>query len=585
MNRKQFSLIVLTALIFTLVPTMALAAPPEQADGKIYTVQKNDWLSKLAEKEYGDPLAYTAIVYHNNLQVKENPDLAYVDNPNRIEVGWSIFLPSAEEATAYLQQDVASLGGVPVIILDGEPNDLSPIMGQSRVTYTVLDEVNCFLARYDESLNVIPMAATSWDFVDDTTVKFNLRPGITFHNGEELTADDVKFSIEAHLDPAQGSGTRARLEAIDNVEVIDKYTAIVHLKEPYAPLIDVLIDRVPILPQSVYSTPGAAKDEPVGCGPFKFNEWRRNSYVLLDKNPDYWELGLPKSDGLKFVFLADYNAAKASLLSEESDVLLMLNLVDMPAMAREPGIVLDAAPLMGYWYVGMNVEREPFTDQRVREAVKLVLDRGPFIDSVLAGHGAPAIIPIPVGSPFYVPEVEYARDVTQAKLLLAEAGYPDGFEVDLTVPKTAEEEPMGVVLQSQLAEIGITANLEVLEVPAFIERIFTNRDFAMQICGDTAGPDPAALLNTYYMSTSPTNIQNYNNPKVDEALTKAAATFDMAERQKYYAEALEMAVTDAPMVWIARGERVSAYWDYLDGFVNLPTLRYEFWNLMFVQEK
>jgi peptide/nickel transport system substrate-binding protein len=496
-----------------------------------------------------------------------------------------VALVPATGLAAQPPQQEAGMGGVPVIILDGEPNDLSPITGQSRVTYTVLDEVNCFLARYDEDLNIIPSAATSWDFVDDKTVKFNLQSGIKFHNGEEMTADDVKFSIEAHLDPAQGSGIRAMLAAVDKVEVVDKTTAVVHLKEPYAPLIDVLIDRVPILPRSVYDTPGAARDEPVGCGPFKFKEWRKNSYILLDKNPDYWVAGLPKADGLKYVFLADYNAAKASLLSKESDVLLMLNLVDIPAMSQEPGIVIDAVPLMGFWWIGMNMEREPFTDQRVREAVKLAIERQQFVDSVLAGHGAPAIVPVPKTSPFYPPEVEYAQDVAKAKQLLADAGYADGLTFALTVPKTAEEEPMGVVLQSQLAAIGVTAELEVLEVPAFIERIFTNRDFAMHICGDTAGPDPASLLNRYYMSTSPTNIHNYKNPKVDEALTKAAATFDMAERKKYYAEALQMVVADSPMVWIARGERVSAYWDYLEGFVNLPTLRYEFWNLHFVKEK
>jgi peptide/nickel transport system substrate-binding protein len=483
------------------------------------------------------------------------------------------------------KEDETNLGGVPVIILDGEPNDLSPIMGQSRVTYTVLDEVNCFLARYDEDLNIIPSAATSWDFVDDKTVQFHLQQGIKFHNGEEMTADDVKFSIEAHLDAAQGSTIRARLEAVDNVEAVDDYTAVVHLKAPYAPLLDVLIDRVPILPRSVYSAPGSAKDAPIGCGPFKFKEWQKNSYILLEKNSDYWVPGLPKSDGLKFVFLGDYNAAKASLLSKESDVLLMLNLVDIPAMSSETGIVVDAVPLMGFWWIGMNMEREPFTDQRVREAVRLAIDRQPFIDSVLAGRGTPAIIPVPQNSPFYVPEVEYKQDVEKAKQLLADAGYPDGLSFTLTVPKTAEEEPMGVVLQSQLANIGMTVELEVLEVPAFIERIFTNQDYAMHICGDTAGPDPASLLNTYYLSTSPTNIHNYNNPKVDEALNKASATFDQQQRQKLYAEALQMAVSDAPMVWIARAERVSAYWDYLDGFVNMPTLRYELWNLRFVKEK
>jgi len=491
----------------------------------------------------------------------------------------------APAAPAATQAPAAGLGGVPVIILDGEPSDLSPMMGQSRVTFTVLDEVNCFIARYDQQLKVIPSAASSWDVVDNKTMRINLKHGIKFHNGQEVTADDFKFSIEAQTKPEYGGTIAARLAAVDSVEVVDKYTAVIHLKEAYAPLLDVLIDRVPILPQSVYATPGAAKTQPVGCGPFKFKEWRKNSYITLDKNPDYFEPGLPKTDGLKFVFLPDYGAAKASLLSKESDVLLMGNLVDTPAMQAQSGIKVSAAPLLGYEWLGMNVTKAPFTDVRVRQAVKLAIDRQPIVDATTAGQGKPAFIPIPKTSPFYVPEVEYQPDIAKAKQLLTDAGFPNGFSVKVTVPQTAEEQPIGVVIQSQLKAVGINVDLEVLDVPAFIQRVFTNKDFAMDICGDTAGPDPAALLGSYYLSTSPTNIHNYKNAQMDDMLNKASSTFDLAERQKDYAAALKIAVDESPMVWLTQGTRVSSYQDYLSGFVNLPTLRYEFWNLQFVKPK
>ncbi len=474
---------------------------------------------------------------------------------------------------------------VPVIVLDGEPNNLDPIMSTSRVTFTVLDQVNGFLARYDEDFNVVPALAESWEYIDDTSLRFHLRQGVKFHNGEEMTAEDVKFSIEAHLDPAQGSTIRARLEAVDHVEVEDASTVVVRLKEPYAPLLDVLIDRVPILPRSVYSTPGAAKDAPVGCGPFKFDEWRKNSFIRLSKFEEYWEEGYPKTDGLQFLFLAEYNAAKSSLLSKQSDALLMLNLADVPAMEAQQGIVVDSVLLLGFWWVGLNVEREPFTDVRVRQAVKLAINRQEYLDYALAGRGAPAIVPIPKNSPFYSPELEYEQNIDQAKQLLAEAGYADGLKITLTVPKTPEEEPMGVVLQSQLKQLGIEAELEVLEVPAFIERIFTNKDYTAMVCGATAGPDPAALLNTYYLSDSPNNVQNYKNEQVDELLRQASAVTDTAQRQELYKQALTIAVDEAPMVWIAQAERTSAYWDYLSDFINLPTLRYEFWKLSFNRPK
>jgi peptide/nickel transport system substrate-binding protein len=493
--------------------------------------------------------------------------------------------PIAAALGAAPAEVAAQAAGVPVIVLDGEPNNLNPLISASRVTFTVLDEVNGFLARYDKDFNISPALASSWDTVDDTTVRFHLRQGVKFHNGAEMTADDVKFSIEAHLDPAQGSAIRARLQAVDHVDAEDPYTATVHLKEPYAPLLDVLIDRVPILPRSVYATAGAAKEAPVGCGPFKFGEWAKNSHIQLSKFADYWEPGLPKTDGLTYLFLPEYNAAKSSLLSKQSDVLLQLSPADLPAMKQQSGIVVSGVLLFGFWWVGMNVQQEPFTDKRVRQAIKYVLNRQAFLDYALGGRGAPAVVPIPKNSPFYSPELEYASDATKARQLLADAGHGSGLSLKLTVPKTPEEEPMGVVLQSQLKDIGVNVDLEVLEVPAFIERIFTNKDFQFMIVGDTAGPDPASLLNSYYMSDSPNNIQHYSNPQVDQLLKQATAITDTSQRKDLYKQALTIALDDAPMVWIAEGERNSAYWDYLDGFVNLPTLRYEFWKLSFTRSK
>jgi peptide/nickel transport system substrate-binding protein len=500
-------------------------------------------------------------------------------------VALGVGVPAVAAASSPFKSVTAQESGVPVIALDGEPNNLHPISATSRVTFTVLDEVNGFLARYDRDFNVLPALALSWETVDDLTWRFQLREGVRFHDGSEMTADDVKFSIEAHLDEARGSGIRARLSAVDRVEADDTYTATIHLTEPYAPLLDVLIDRVPIIPRSVYASPGAAQDSPVGCGPFKFDEWSKNSHIQLSKFEDYWEEGFPKTDGLRFLFLPEYNAAKASLLSKQTDILLQLNPADLPSMEQQDGLVVSAVPLLGFWWIGMDVEREPFTDKRVRQAIKFALNRQEFIDFALGGSGAPAVVPIPKNSPFYSPELEYEPSAEASRQLLEEAGFGDGLSVTLTVPKTPEEEPMGVVLQSQLNAVGIEAELEVLDVPAFIERVFTNRDFELMIVGDTAGPDPAALLNSYYLSDSPSNIQKYSNPEVDELLTEATQIVDVDARRDLYQQALTIALDDSPMVWIAQGERSSAYWDYLDGFINLPTLRYEFWQLEFIRPK
>ena len=492
-----------------------------------------------------------------------------------------------KEVVKVVEATPVPISGVPVIVLDGEPASMNAIVARARVDWTVADEINCFLALYDEQWNLVPQAAESWDFVDDTTVRFKIRQGIKFHNGTELTAEDVAFSILAHLDPEQGSADRTVMEPIiDRVEVEDAATVTVYLKRPYAPLMDMLISpNHPILPKSEYSTPQSHKEDAVGCGPFMFKEWRKNAYIDLVAFPDYFEEGYPKVDGLRFTFLPEYGAAKSSLLAKEADAILMLNLVDVPAMARMPGIKVDSVLLMGFWYVGVDMSKEPYDNPKVRTALRLAMDRKPFLSSVLNGFGDEAFIPVPKDSPFYVPEVEYEQDIEKAKALLAEAGYPNGFKTTLTVPKTPEEEPMGVVWQSQLKAIGVTAELEVLDVPTYIDRIFNKVDFEMMICGTTAGPDPQAITGRFYPSDAARNLWKYSNPVVDENIRKAGATFDVEERKGYLRTVYTHVVEDAPMIWIARGERASAYWDHLDGFVNKPDLRYEFWKLYYVKPK
>jgi peptide/nickel transport system substrate-binding protein len=489
-----------------------------------------------------------------------------------------------ERVITVTPEPTAEPGGIPAVVIDGEPNNLQPFLGTSRVTFTVLDEVNCFLARYDDELEVHPTAAKSWELVDDTTMRFALREGVMFHNGEEMTADDVKFSIEAHLDPDRGSAVRARLASVDEVEVEDDYTAIVHLNRPDAALLDTLIDRVPILPRAVYEEYGSAMTEPVGCGPFRFKEWRENSYIDLEAFPDYFEEGFPKVDGLRFLPLSDYNTAKASFLSKQADVLLWVDPVDVPTLTQMEEVITDIQETFGFNWFGMRVDVAPFDDVRVRQAVKYGVDRPPYLEQVGQGIGFSAYLPIHPDSPYFSPEFEYERDVERAKELLAEAGYPDGLEVELLAPKTPTEEDYGVILQSQLAEIGIAAELVLLDVPSFIERVFTDNDYQIHVCGTTAGPDPAAIMNRYYGS-DPLNITHYSDPEVSELLIEASSTFDTQERKELYKEIGLKVLEDSPYVWHTGGARTSAYWNYLDGFVNLPTLRYELWRLEFVKAK
>jgi len=466
------------------------------------------------------------------------------------------------------EKDVTTLD----VSLEGDPPDLDLSCYTATLTLWATSPINGFLVDYDQELNIVPGIAESYNFPDEKTFKFTLREGVFFHNGREVTADDVKFSVDRILDPATGSPMRIKFEAVNSVEVIDKYNGIFHLKYSYAPLLDKLT-RLPIVAKETVST---LKTAPIGCGPFKFKEWKKDQRIELVKFDKYWQKGYPKVDRIVFHPLSEYNSARSAFLAKDLDILLWTKNTDVPSMEKIKDVKVVGQLNLGFYYVMANFNKPPFDNLKVRQAIKYALKRKPMLDSALGGYGDTACIPIDKKSVYYDASFEYKEDIEKAKQLLKEAGFPDGFESEIIAPQTPVEGPLGEIVQSQLKDIGINLKLTKLEVPTYIDMVWARKDFFLMVCGDTAAGDPDQLLYGYFKTDGPNNLGSYSNSKVDELLLKGRSTYDIAQRKSAYTEAIKIIQDEVPIIYLVQEMRFATVQNYVKDFVYKPDLTYDF---------
>lgn len=460
----------------------------------------------------------------------------------------------------------------------GQPAHLDTQLTAAGIARLGSDPINDWLVKHDQNNEHVPSLAVSIEVDDETAVIFNMRPGVMFHNGRALVADDVRQNIERVQNPDNASPFAASMAPVTSVEVPDDATAIFHLERPYPVLFD-LLTRIPIIPLEAAET---MKTNPVGAGPFMFSEWEQDSYIEYVRFDSYWDPEQPRLDSLRYNFVPDYSAGKASFQSGQQDMLLTPSLVDIQAfegMASQ-GIRTQVWNSLGFGYLAMNHEREPYNIPQVRQAVQLAIDREAFNTVAYAGLSQPHYIPILDGTPFYVETFAYERDLDQARALLAEAGYPDGFEDEVLIPNTSFEAPYGPLIQNQLAEIGIDLSILLMEPGPFVERTLQQKDYNICMLGDSALPDPAFLIDRYLLSDGGSNLFNYRSEEMDELLTQAGSTYDLDERIDFYNQAMALMVDEAVWQIIVQRATSNLYRDPLitEAFWR-PTARYE-WGLL-----
>ncbi len=477
-------------------------------------------------------------------------------------------------------QEQSKAGGTLVLARAHDATGLDPHTVTAHVSHRVFELVYNTLVALDGDLKVVPDLAESWDISDDgLQYKFYLHRGVKFHEGQKLTSEDVKFTFERILDPETGAVARSFFTDVAEITTPDDYTVVFKLSRPNAAfLVNLTSPNASIVSKQVATTRDLRKTEnAIGTGPFKLAEWKPDEYMSLEKNEDFFIEDKPYLDEVLVKIIPEEASIVAALRAEEADFALLEDPIVAKATRQVPGVALMPVPSLRYHLLFVNSARKPLDSQKVRQAISCAISRQDLIDTAVFGEGVPTG-PIPPSMKLWALPVSeypcYNRDVEKARQLLAEAGYPQGFETTILVPLgepvTGAAEAQFV--KAQLEEVGIDVELEITEFGIYVER-WLDADLDLAIGLNAGAPDPDFYLYRYFHSSGSLQfIHGYwNTPRLDELLDQGRIESDLAKRQEMYAEAQRILVEGSPFIWTFVGFEYFAGQDYVKGFTPLAT--------------
>jgi len=498
-------------------------------------------------------------------------------------------------ASPTMAQD-AKQGGAMIVTYQNDVATLDPAIGYDWQNWSMIKSIFDGLMDYEPGTSTLSQGlADSYELSDDQlTYTFKLRPGVKFHNGREMTADDVKYSFERVTAPATqspGAGFFASIEGFDamaageatelsGVTVVDPLTVSVKLTRPDATFLHVMaLNFASIVPKEAVEEWGADfATHPVGTGAFKLAEWTLGQRLVFERNADYWEPGLPKLDQITFEVGVEPSVALLRFQNGEIDMpgdgIPPAQFVQVSQNPDYEGLIVEGGQLHT-GYITLNVTQPPFDDLKVRQAVNMAINKDRIV-RVINGRAVPANQPLPPTMPGYAPDYEgYAYDPEAAKALLAEAGHPDGFTTELFVYNTDPNPRIAQAIQQDLAAIGITAEISSLAQANVIEA-GGNGSAPMIWSGGMAWiadfPDPSnfygPILGCAGAVEGGWNWSKYCNEELDAQAVAADSVTDparQAEREQMWRDVFLGVMEDAPWVPVFNEQRFTLRSERLGG--------------------
>jgi peptide/nickel transport system substrate-binding protein len=461
--------------------------------------------------------------------------------------------------------DAGGSGGTLTVAQSADIITMDPAMHRSRINQTVVRNVFEALVNQDEALNPVPELATEWTQVDDTSWRFWLREGVTFHNGEPFNAEAVKFSLERVLDPAQASPRASMLTMIDSITVEDEHTLLITTAQP-APTLLASLSVNEIVPPGYVQEVGDEEfgQQPVGTGPFTFVEWVVNERVVLAANDGYWG-GRPELDQLVFTPIPEVSARIAALRAGDVQIA-----AEIPAdLADSLDGDVDAVSVNGtrIFFLAMNVTEAPFDDPEVRVAVNQAIDRQLLVDSIYEGRARTLNQPaFPEMVGYHESFAGYSYDQAAASAVLS--------EVDASIQIDVEERDkiLAEAVAGQLQAAGLSATVNVLEGEAFRDATSGGASIAYLTSWGVAEGDADVIFARHFWS--PTRADSvdtgYQNPELDPLIEQGRSTADAAERERLYAEATEIVMADAPWAPLLNPEEIYGVATAVQGWQASP---------------
>ncbi|AYY12741.1 ABC transporter substrate-binding protein [Actinobacteria bacterium YIM 96077] len=488
------------------------------------------------------------------------------------DTGEGVDVDGDEEGTA----GDAPEGGTLIAAIGGEPDQFDPHVTTAHVSFQVLENVYDTLVAPDAEGEYQPSLARDWSTSDDElTWTFELRDDVTFHDGSDLTADDVVYSYNRIIEDELANAYK--FSEVDDIEAVAEHTVEITLNQPTPALLDNLGSHkgLAIIPE------GADEDldlvtEAVGTGPFELGS-PEASGVTITAYENHWN-GSPTLDAVEFRYISEATTALTSLRA--GDIHWTDNIAPQAVedLQGDEEVELGMSPSVDYWYLALNQEREPWDEVEARQAIAYGIDREQIVEAAQFGAATINQTAIPEHNLWHHEYAPYEHNPDEAASLLESAGVDEGQQLDVMVVQETEGVQIAQALESQLADIGIEVTIEQEPESTWLDRQ-SEGDFDAFMWSWVGNLDPFGFYHAQHVCDGGLNFQGYCNPDVDELLNEAAGETDQDARKELYDQAAEMIVDDVSYLYLYNPDVVQAWVPGLDGYEVRPDRATEFENV------
>jgi peptide/nickel transport system substrate-binding protein len=431
-----------------------------------------------------------------------------------------------------------------------------------------------------------PLLATGYEMESDTSLVVRLREGVTFSNGEPMNADAVIHSFNVFVDTKLAPAYARTADPFAGAEKIDDLTVRFTLKYPYPP-IELSLSQLYITPPKYWNEVGleAYGQKPVGTGPFVFDSWARDDKLVMKANPTYWGEAPAGIDELVWRPVPDDTARAAGLTTGQYDVAASLAATSAMAMQSDPNINVIPVPSYRIFQVILSSlpdHQSPLLDKKVRQALNYAVDKQAIIDNLFFGNAVPLhgqVLREPQLG--FNPELEdYPYDPAKAKALLAEAGYPDGFEITFKFPtgRYAQDREVSEAIAGMLANVGVKTNMVSLEPGEFLRQLRAKELQPMAFLGLAPQDDPDLQVSQYH---STWRYAYLNNPELDRLIDAGKQEMNVEKRRKIYQDAMALMRDEAPIIFLYGGVDFYATSKAVENFMARGDGRFFFYDVTF----
>ena len=469
-----------------------------------------------------------------------------------------------------------------VMIIENSPTNLDPRVGVDAQSERIDEMLFDSLVRRDEHFELRPWLASSWETPDPKTYIFHLHHGVRFHNGQPLTARDVKWTFDSLLNGKLRTSKSSTFTALDHIDAPDDYTVIFHLKEPMPSLLwNVSEGAIGIVP---YGSGEDFNRNPIGSGPFRFVSAQQDKNVVIERNPDYWATPA-RLQRVEFRVIPDATTRALELRKRSADVVSNGLTPDMVlALQKDGGLEILRGPGTIYAYLALNLRDPTLRDVRVRRALAYSINLAPIIHYLWRDQARPAYSVLPPQHWAYDADVaKYPYDPALARKLLDEAGYPehDGVRFHLEMKTSTEESTrlLAAVLQQQLREVGIALDIRSFEFATFYSDITKGayQLHSLRWVGGNLDPDIFEyVFATKSFAPKRANRTFYSNPKVDQLIEESHATLDQSQRKLLFDQIQQIVAEDLPYINLWYYDNVIVHTKRVRGLELNPAGNYDF---------